>query len=127
MGAKYSVKVDQAKNRLYLILEGFFSEAEAKSAADEVIVQARKMKPGFSVVNDISKAQPFSEEGTAHIQRAQSFLQQQGVGRVIRVVEARNILSRMQFERKGKEAGYTASQEVAATLEEADRMLDAKA
>jgi hypothetical protein len=54
------------------------------------------------------------------MKRAQLFVKENGVGRVVRVVSSTTIGS-MQFARKSREAGYYA--ETASSVEEAERML----
>lgn len=121
----FSVRLDEAKQRLYVQVVGFLSESEAQAFSNEVITQGGKLRSGFAVITDLSQAQPFSETGALQVQRAQSFLQQQGMRRLIRVYDPHNILSKMQFERKGRDAGYTVRQESARSLAEAEKMLDA--
>lgn len=120
----YTVAADAAKNRMTIRIEGFLSEAEAKGLAGEIISQGMKLKPGFGVISDVSQARPFDEAGALHIQRAQGFLQRQGMHRIIRVFDPRVILSKMQLERKGKETGFSIKQESARSLAEAERMLE---
>jgi hypothetical protein len=120
----FTVRADEAKQRLYVRVEGYLSEAETQALADDIIAQAGKLKAGFCVITDLSQAQPFSEAGAQKLERAQSFLQQHGLRRLIRVFDPRNILSKMQFERKGRDAGYTVEQESARSLAEAEKMLD---
>jgi hypothetical protein len=117
----YNVKADLNKNRLYIHLEGFLSGDDVKKAADSVIQEAKKMKPGFSAINNIKDFKPTTPEGANEILRAQKFLKENGVGHVIRVVGEQAITS-MQFKRTQNEAGYIADS--VSTLEEADALLD---
>jgi hypothetical protein len=118
--AKCMIKADLWKNRLYLVLQGFFSDEEAKEVADKTIQEIRKLKPGFDIINDISNYKPMSQRGADEIKRAQIVAFQCGVGRVIRVVPTTTI-GAMQFARKSKEVGYDA--ELAPSIEEAENML----
>jgi hypothetical protein len=120
---KIDMRADIGKNRLYIVLGGFFQDDEVKQAADKCIAEATKLKAGFGVVNDISEFKPASPKGADEIKRAQLFVKQHGVGRVIRVVGQAS-LTQSQFDRQGKDAGLQA--EVAATVADADRMLDSK-
>lgn len=118
--SEYKVRADVRKNRLYLVLDGFFNESEAKEIADRTIREVQKLRPGFDVINDISNFKPTSQQGADQIKRAGIFVRNYGVGRLIRVVPSASIGS-MQFTRKSREAGYDA--EVASSVEEAERML----
>ena len=120
MANKIDIRSDVSKNRLYLVLGGFFQDDEVKQAADKCIAEASKLKAGFGVINDISEFKPSTPKGAEEIKRAQLFVKQNGVGRVIRVVGQAS-LTQSQFDRQAKDAGYQA--EVAATVADAERML----
>ena len=118
---KLEIRADTLKNRMYLVLDGFFTDEEMKKAADEAIQEVKKLKPGFAIINDISKFKPATAQGVEEMKRAQKFVQTAGVGRIIRIVESA-ALAQMQFKRTSREAGYTA--ETAASVQEAEAMLD---
>jgi len=114
------IRADRAKNRLYIAMRDFITTAEAKAAADLTINEAKSLKAGFSVINDISTFKPTTSEGLEEVKRAQAFLKQHGVGRVIRILDAPS-LSASQMQRKSAEVGYKA--DTAGTIEEAERLL----
>ena len=115
------IQISLPKNRLYIGLEGYFPDEEAKLAADEVILQAKKLRPGFSVVSEISQFKPASPHAAEQILRAQRAIKELGVRRMVRVVGG-NALGKMQMQRTATQAGLDA--DYAATREEAERMLD---
>lgn len=117
------IQVSVPKNRLYIGLEGYFPEDEAKRAADQVILETRKLRAGFGVVSDISHFKPASPQAAEQIVRAQKALKDMGVGRMVRVV-AGNVLAKMQMERTGAQSGLDV--DYAATREDAERLLDQK-
>lgn len=123
MANKVDIRADIARNRLYLVLDGFFQDDELVKAADKCISEGAKLKPGFDVINDISNFKPASPKGAEEIKRAQIFIKQNGVKRVIRVV-GEAVLAQAQFDRQSKGAGYSA--DTAATLADAERILDGK-
>lgn len=125
--AAFHVQADEENNRLYLCYCGFFSPEQARSAADQTIAEARKLKPGFDIINDISRASPFVEKSAQEVERAQAFMKQQGVGRIVRIVNPERLASKVQFDLQGREAGYEKQSEVAHSLEEAERLLDQSA
>ena len=117
---EHSVRADIAKNRLYITLNGFFTDQEVRTAADRVIQEAGRLRPGFGVINDICSFKPATANGAEELKRAQLGLKQRGVGRVIRIVGAAAVAS-MQLARQSKEAGYSA--DTAATVKDAEAML----
>ena len=117
----YKVRADTAKNRLYIVLEGFLADEEAKAAADTIISEAKKLKSGFGLINDISSFKPTSALAADEIKRAQIGVKGLGVGRAIRVVGQAG-LAGSQFARTGKEAGYDA--DIVGTIEEAEKSLE---
>jgi hypothetical protein len=120
---KIDIRADVAKNRLYLVLIGFFQDDEVQVASDKCIAEATKLKAGFDVINDISQFKPASPKGADEIKRAQLFVKQHGVKRVIRIV-GDAVITQAQFSRQEKEAGYNA--DTAATLADAEKILDGK-
>ena len=78
MANKIDVRANVAKNRLYMTLDGFFSDEEAKQTADKGIAEASKLKAGFDIVNDIRGFKPTSQKGAEEIKRALIFCKQQG-------------------------------------------------
>lgn len=123
MANKIDIRADVAKNRLYLVLIGFFQDDEVQVASDKCIAEATKLKAGFDVINDISQFKPASPKGADEIKRAQLFVKQHGVKRVIRIV-GDAVITQAQFSRQEKEAGYNA--DTAATLADAEKILDGK-
>jgi hypothetical protein len=121
MSFTYDIQAKVAINRLYLSLRGSMSDDEAKEVADRVIQEIRKLRPGFTIINDISELKPASPAATEHLRRAQEASVRQGCGRVIRVVGSQAI-TQMQWSRTLK-AAHHGGAETASTVEEAERML----
>jgi hypothetical protein len=117
---KFWSRADIGKNRLYVVLQGFIQADEAKEAADLTIAEAKKLRPGFDIINDISTVKATSEQGVMELLRCQVFLKERGVRRVIRVVPEVSVGS-LQIARTSKQAGYEA--DTAASIEEAEAML----
>ena len=119
----YQVSSNLAKNRLYLKLDGFMSETEAHEAANTLIAETRKLKPGYDIISDIAGFKPMSPEGAKEIERGQKFVAQNGVRHIMRVVGS-NVIGRMQFQRTAKAVGSNTLTEEVASLEEAEHRLD---
>ncbi len=121
---KYSIYANVPKNRLYLTLHGFLSDGELHTAYDQTIAEIKKLRPGFTIINDISGFKPATPLGAEDIQRAQVFAKEHGAKRIIRVVgkdKVASAIATMQFSRTSRTAGVEA--DIVATVEEAERLL----
>ncbi len=121
---KYRIYANVPKNRLYLILNGFFTDDEVHTASDLTISEIKKLQPGFAIINDISTFKPATPAGAEDIKRAQVFAKEHGAKRVIRVVgedKVASAIAAMQFARTQQAAGYQA--EIVSTVEEAEKLL----
>ena len=121
MDASYKIWSDPSKNRLYIVLKGSIPDDMATAAADKTIREAKKLQPGFIVINDISEVEPAGPNGAKEIKRAQAFLGYRGVKRVIRIVHPSDDAVNKQFENNPK---YYPAANIALSIEEADKMLE---
>ena len=80
------VKIDTQNNRLYLTLSGVISVPEAMKIRDEIYKGVESLKPGFDVINDLSKYIHADEKGAQHLQEVTRFFIEKNVGRIVRVV-----------------------------------------
>ena len=119
----FNVRADVAKNRLYVKLVGFFDYKEMKEATDATIEGIKKLKPGYDVINDISEFKPVGQDTLKEVERGQIYFKKSGIRLGIRV-EGKAKLANLQFSRIGKTVDYAT--ESAETLEEAEKLLDAK-
>jgi len=121
----HEVRCDIIKNRLYIKIAGYISEQELKETADKTIENVKKLRPGFSTINDISEVKAGDmPQNTADLVRAQNFIHVSGGGRVIRIVSS--VITKNQFSKSGQKAGSEKDADIAASVEEAERMLDKK-
>jgi hypothetical protein len=121
MNFTYEIQARTGINRLYLSLRGSMGDDEAKEVADQIIQELRKLRPGFTIINDISELKPASPAATEHLRRAQEASVRHGCGRVIRVVGSQAI-TQMQWSRTLKAAHHRGA-ETATSVEEAEQML----
>jgi len=119
----FSVTAQVEKNRLYITLSGHLDDSEQKEASLAIIGEAGKLKPGFDLISDVSRLRPTDDAGLKQLARVQEFLRDHGLRRAIRVTGI--VLTEIQMERTGREVGYISLN--AASLEEAERILDANA
>ena len=81
------IRIDPAKNRLYVILRGSLSEDQVLDAVDRVIARAGELQPGFTVINDTASFQPTTPKGLEDFGQAHGYLLRAGMGREIHVVD----------------------------------------
>lgn len=117
----HTIKADSSKNLLILKLEGYMNDQEVHEAAEQVVSEAKKLAPGFSVINDISKMKPASQKGVEDITKAQAAVVQLGVSKVIRIVN--NPVSKMQFQRTARIANANYQVAEVSNMDEAMQMI----
>lgn len=110
----YQITADLTKNCLFIRLEGTI-DPELDRIVEFTLAETRKLQPGFTVINDISRMKAASQEGVEKIKLAQAELLKMGPEKIIRITE--NPITKMQFDRTGKSLGYTALE--VKTMEEA--------
>jgi len=120
----YDIKVDTNKNRCIIIASGFFQDSEAKELADKYTEAIKKLKPGFDQIALLNDLKPSTPGAVDELQRIQISAIQHGINRLVRVFGESAPLTQMQVERQAKETGIKAM--TARTLEEAEKLLDAK-
>ena len=119
----FDIDTDVRSNRLYIDLNGRLDAETIDDAAAATTDAAARLDDGFDVITDLSGFRPPSPEAAKPIKRAQETLQEMGVDRVVRVVDADT--SRVvanAFERRSRDVGY--SGETADTFAAAERLLD---
>jgi hypothetical protein len=100
---------------------GLLDDDECKDVAAHVISEIRlQMKPGFTLISDISECKPLSKEGTLIVRDSAIAVAKMGMKHAIRIVGA-SMVAAMQFKREAKSA-YEAN--VVASLDEAEKLLD---
>ncbi len=118
----YETKAHADRNYLYILIRGLMYLPEAEEAVAAVIAEGEKLKPGFTIINDISEARPTSPEIAEVIKKAQTALFTMGATRVIRIV-GEAAATHLQFARTQRESNAAYASEVAASLEEALTMI----
>ena len=120
------IHADAAKNTLYLILDGFFGEGEIKNAVAMTYTEVKKLRAGFSVINDLTGFRPTDPKAGDSIKAAQTDLVKLGMKRVVRVV-GQNVLGELQFSLRGKQVGYEGNLKVetAGSVADAEKLLSA--
>jgi len=119
---QYEIVADRSTNRLSLTLLGTLDEEQVAEAAEEAVDEAETLRPGFDIVNDISRFRPPSPEAAEPIKEAQAELLEMGVERVVRVAddETSQVVVNA-FSRRSKQVGYEGM--TAESVAEAERKL----
>ena len=81
-----TIRADVARNALYLRRDGFFGDAEINAAVARTTAEAKKLKAGFSVINDITGFKPADPRAGEAIAGVQADLVRLGMKHVIRIV-----------------------------------------
>lgn len=120
--SKAKVKTDIKKNRLYI----FFDKDVKKNDVDQIYTDIRfgvaDLKPGFSVINDLSNASIGHLNGASTFKKISDFLCSNEVGRVIRVMGGASLIFKQISKLSSSISGY--KPEYAETIEEAEQLLD---
>jgi len=116
------VRYDEKKNRIYLYMEGFHDLKEALRLKEEYRKAIEKCRPGFTVLVDVTKYKPGSEEVQKVHAEASKMDAEAGVSKVARVV-GKTPLGGMQLNRISRTVGNYPAKNFA-TFEEAEAYLD---
>jgi hypothetical protein len=118
----YKVKLDVARNRLYVKLAGFFSLEEIRRCSDETIAATKKLRRGYDVVTDISGLKSGTPEVAQEHERVQAHFRASGARQGVRVIGGAFTAASLQLNRTAKLAGYQST--TVETLADAEKLLD---
>ena len=120
-GEMVEIHADKVKNWLYITVHGKLTAAEANQVSEKTVVEAKKLKSGFSTISDISQFIPADEETRTIIQNTMVKVKNLGMGHVVRITNGENFVSANQWQRSSRVVGYVASE--APNREEAEKLL----
>ncbi|MFL5346894.1 MAG: hypothetical protein ACJ8AT_19095 [Hyalangium sp.] len=115
------IHANVGKNRLFIRIEGRLDGDQARMAADAMIKEMDRLRPGFDVVSDLTKAEPMGPAGAAALKRVLEAQRERKYGRAVRIV-GKSAAVAVQFARESKEFHHEPY--LAFSLEEAERLLD---
>lgn len=119
------INADIRRNRVVCILGGTFNDVEtARELQRLYLSEARKLRPPFDAVTDISEFRTNSEGFLKILAETQGELKKLGLNRVARIVGRDTVVPKMQFGRSSRSVGYQAESHVH-SIEEAHALLDA--
>ncbi len=116
----YETKAHAEENYLYFCLKGLMYRAEAEEAVAAIVAEGGKLKPGFTVINDLSEVRPSSPDIAEFIKTAQTQLFTMGATKLIRVVAN---ATKMQLARMARETSPNYESHIATSLDEALELL----
>ena len=113
----YDAKADVSRNLVIATLAGYLTEEDATAAADLVIAESNKLKPGFICITDLSTFKPVSTVAAEQITRTVKHIAEKGVAVTVRIIG--NAITDLQFKRTYREGGATYDVVQVRTMEEA--------
>lgn len=123
MAAEIELRVDRAKNRLYIKLSGFFRSQHVDPAMQKLEAALQKLEPNLDVVTDLSDFVPGSPGAGAAMTRGGEMIKDKGRRHGIRITGGL-MTGLMQFQRLLKGVFSDEDTRYAKSIEEADAMLD---
>lgn len=118
---QFNAHIDAGKNVIYMEFIGAFRKEDMLATNEKTLNLIKDLKPGFTVINDISQYTVSGPEVAELITVGGKKLIDRGMKRLIRIV-GESAIAQMQFQRTSKHAGYQAH--TVASLEEAERLLE---
>lgn len=81
-----SVNADIVKNRLYTTLKGYLTKEDIITLPDDLNREAKKLKPGYLAISDISEYEPASEDNLEILSKTMGVAVETEMGSTIRIV-----------------------------------------
>jgi hypothetical protein len=119
----YKTKTSIDRNYLYVSFDGMLKMEEGQAAVREVIENAKNLRPGFAIINDLTKARPTTPDVTEELKRAQATLFKMGAKKAIRIVPKSAVVAKLQFQRVQQDAKAAYETVDVESLEDAIRAL----
>ncbi len=118
------VRVDRAKNRIYINIGGNVSKAELNKLYTDVRFSVGDMQPGFGVITDLSNSTLAHLDGIATYKKIMRYIVTNGVGQIVRVIDKDSTLYKQIHNLSTSICSYIPN--YVSTLEEAELQLDKK-
>ncbi len=115
------IEADVGKNRIFIRVDGQLDDADAPGVGDAIIRQMDRMRPGFALISDLTRAEPMGPQGVEQLKRIITASRERRVGQMVRIV-GKATQTALQFARTSKE--YQHEPYLAFSREEAERLLD---
>ena len=82
----FETKADTLRNYLYIKIDGTQELEEGREAANAVLEEAKKLKPGFTIIDDLSRVSAVTPDLLDELGAVQLVLTLMGAKRDIRIV-----------------------------------------
>lgn len=123
MGGISEVRVDKAKNRLYITISGFFRKTEVPASMQRLKSALADIRPGFDTVTDLSRFVPGAPGASDALAEGGAMIKEKGRRRGVRVTGGL-MTGLMQFQRLLKGVFDEENTRYTKSVAEADAMLD---
>ncbi len=121
---RWDVTYSKEKSRMYLLLEGIFSDEETTLVVERILQMLKdEVSNNFDLLTDMASFRPLTQLGTKEVQRATNAMAAKGIRRAARVVGV-SPTATLQMQRAAQTAGYTSK--LFETRSEAEAYLDAE-
>ena len=118
-----SVSANIKKKRLYISLHGILTKEEAERLYTDIRFCVADLGPDFAVITDLTNGQIGHLNAISTFRKITRFLQEQKVGKVVRIVGQSKVIYLQILKLTDKTQGYEPI--YVSTLEEAESLLDA--
>lgn len=115
-------RADIGKNRLYLEISGSVSKQALANLYTDVRFQVADLQPGFGVINDLTRSRLGHVSGVPTFRKIMHYLVENGVGEVVRVINANSLLFKQIHNISSMVCSYIPT--YVSTMEEAEKKLD---
>jgi hypothetical protein len=119
----YKITYDSDKNILFLSVEGYFDSDEISRFTEEFREQVNRLDEGFTLINDMSRFTPPSDDIFLIIKEFMELLDSKKPGRVIRILDPDNTGAMVQFFQSDELASVDYEVVTVRSLEEAMKLL----
>jgi hypothetical protein len=116
----FEAKADTAHNFIYITIKGTLKLEEGREAASAVLEEAKKLQPGFTIIDDLSMARVATPDLDDELRAVQLLLAIMGAKRNIRIVPVSDTGERLRFLRATEPVYETVE---VSSLEEAIELL----
>lgn len=123
MGGISDVRVDLAKNRLYITISGFFRQADVPGSMQKLENALTEVQPGFDTVTDLSSFVPGAPGASDALAMGGVMIKERGRRRGVRITGG-VMAGLLQFQRLLKGVFDEENTRYAKSLAEADSILD---
>jgi hypothetical protein len=125
--AMYETHSNIELNYLLIVIRGRLDRASAEALVASFAGHVQKLRPGFSIINDLSEARPAHDDVVQVMKAGQHAMFVAGAARVIRVIADGSAASSLQFSRTQREMNVGYEARVVPTMAEALRVVKTSA